>query len=1052
MTISLKRLLAVTSLLVMCVASSIQAQDSDPDPEGAPTDNPTARLEFERSRRADPATGQIPSGMRSKELRFAASLQQSVLYAAKGASSRPPALSVNWQERGPGNQGGRTRGLAIDVSDESVLFAGSPSGGLWRSADTGRSWTRVTPIDQIQSVTTIAQDTRVGSQQVWYYGTGETRANSANLPGDGIFKSTDRGLSWSRLASTVKNTPQSRDQMFDYVHRIVVDASNPNEDEVYAACYGGIARSTDGGKSWEEVLGGFSNRATYTDVAITSTGVLYATLSKDGRNEEGIYRSVNGVDWVNITPADFPQNYARIVLAIAPSNEDIVYFFGRTNGTPQNGHSLWVYDHNDGNGALWENRSDGMLFNTETYNNYCQAIAVKPDNEDVVYLGQVRIQRTTDGFRDSNNIRNQNAGGQHADQHAYAFFPSDPDKMIAGHDGGVSICYDNSAELMRWEFRNRGYGTSQFYSIAVDPTTPGNPVVIGGTQDNGSWRLNGEEGLEDGRRVFGADGGYAAIADGGVDHYTSYQNGVIFRSQYNESGVRTRWARVDPVGGDSYMFIHPYTLDRADTKIMYLPEGRTLWKNSDLTEIALDNRNQKKTLNWEKLRDPILPTGQGNISAVATSLRNPAHVLYFGTTSGFVYRLNNPGEEGSELTEITSEEMPTGRVNCIVVDPDDGNRLMLTFSNYNVQSIFLSEDGGASWEPVSGNLEEQENGRGNGPSVSWLAMYPIDNARIYLAGTTTGLYSTTLLDGMNTVWQQEGASTLGNVVVDMIAVRDSDGYVAVGTHGRGIFTGNLSNALTRATLTLSDGSVGFPDTEVGSTSLDTFAVLNRGDSEREITGSVRLEEGPFELVFGGGTFRTDAGQEHQVIVRFVPDAVGLLSGRVSVQHDATSPAGEQTVWLVGKGLPNPLSVHTDSEGSLSLRVVPAVITEAGVVELSALDGGMYRADVVDATGRELSEVHHGYLEPGEHTLPISVDALPSGRYQLSSYKGWSTLPDCSVSDSKVEEILNSYFFVARNVAALFTPDSFFVRRPDPFGRRRTMNPASVSISSMSEIE
>ena len=981
MTISEKTTLAIIPLLLLLLTAPLLAQESAPSQEGAPADNPAARMEFERSRRADPSTGQIPAGMRSKELQFAATLKERSLFAAKG-HAQPSVLSVDWQERGPGNQGGRTRGLAIDVSDESVLFAGSVSGGLWRSADTGRSWTRVTPIDQIQSVTTIAQDTRPGSRNIWYYGTGETRANSANLPGDGIFKSTDGGLSWNRLASTVKNTPQSRDQMFDYVHRIVVDASNPNEDELYAACYGGIARSTDGGESWVPVLGDFSNRATYTDVAITTQGVLYATLSKDGRNEEGIYRSVNGVDWVDITPSNFPSNYARIVLAIAPSNEDIVYFFGRTNGTPQNGHSLWAYNHNGGNGALWENRSDGMLFNTETYNNYCQAIAVKPDDEDVVYLGQVRIQRTTDGFRDSNNIRNQNAGGQHADQHVYAFFPSDPDKMIAGHDGGVSICYDNSAALMRWEFRNRGYGTSQFYSIAIDPTTPGNPVVIGGTQDNGSWRLNGEEGIEDGRRVFGADGGYAAIADGGVDHYTSYQNGVIFRSHYNDDGVRTDWTRIDPVGGDSYMFIHPYTLDRSDTRIMYLPEGRSLWKNSDLTEIELDKKNQKKSLNWQKLQDPILPSGEGSISAVTTSLRNPSNVLYFGTTSGFVYRLDNPGGVGSELVEITAEEMPAGRVNCIVVDPDDGNRVMLAFSNYNVQSIYLSEDGGASWEPVGGNLEEEEDGRGNGPSVSWLAIYPADDARIYLAGTTTGLYSTTRLNGMNTLWQQEGAGTIGNVVVDMIAVRDADGYVAVGTHGRGIFTGNLSNALVRATLTLSDGSIGFPDTEVGSSSLDTFAVINRVDSEREISGTILLEEGPFEIVSGDGEFTVPVGGEQMVVVRFVPDTTGLLSGRISVSHDASSPGGDQTVWLVGKGLPNPLSVRSHSKVVASLRVVPALMTTSGVVEFLLKAPGAVRADVVDAAGRSVALLFEGLMEEGEQVIPIATDGLPSGRYQI----------------------------------------------------------------------
>ena len=302
---------AIALSLFFLLSLAIVAQDN-PDNDEAHInrkDNPTGRAEYERMKRADPATGRIPAGIRARELKFAASIpSRSAVISGNSDGKEGDALaasSIIWNERGPVNQGGRTRALAIDLDNEGVFLAGGVSGGMWRSVDTGQTWVRVTDIDQIHSVTCLTQDPRPGSRNVWYYGTGEFRANSANLSGDGIFKSQDGGKTWKPLASTVQNTPQSRDQMFDNVYRIVLDPSNLNQDELYAACYGGIVRSVDGGESWEVVLGSFDNRASYTDIDITSDGTLYATISSNGRQVEGVWRSEDGLNWTDITPQNF---------------------------------------------------------------------------------------------------------------------------------------------------------------------------------------------------------------------------------------------------------------------------------------------------------------------------------------------------------------------------------------------------------------------------------------------------------------------------------------------------------------------------------------------------------------------------------------------------------------------------------------------------------------------------------------------------------------------------------------------------------------------------
>ena len=208
-------------------------------------DNPAERVVWEQMRLADPSTGKIPKNIRQKEMVFAKTLPKSTTMS-KG----------NWVHRGPYNVGGRTRALAMDVLDENILFAGGASGGMFRSTDGGLSWSMTTDPNQLHNVTCVSQDRREGKENIWYFGSGELTGSSASgggayYGGNGIYKSIDGGLSWDSLAVTATNT-NDFDSNFDFIWNIATDPSNDSMDIVYAATYGCIYRSVDGGMSWSK--------------------------------------------------------------------------------------------------------------------------------------------------------------------------------------------------------------------------------------------------------------------------------------------------------------------------------------------------------------------------------------------------------------------------------------------------------------------------------------------------------------------------------------------------------------------------------------------------------------------------------------------------------------------------------------------------------------------------------------------------------------------------------------------------------------------------------
>lgn len=787
----------ILALLVLLVAHHFAGPTSPVPPQHATfesearegtAENPQARLEHEWQLLHDPAIKQIPAGIAQKELDFVQRL-------AHQENVQPLTAEDDWVARGPNNIGGRTHALGIDVTNENHILAGGASGGMFKSTDGGQTWRKTTLPNQLHSVTALAQNTAPGKEHIWYYSTGFTvlqlgPENNGWIRGDGIYKSVDGGESWTQLPATVSNTVD-QDDAFDYIWSLATFG----EDGIFAGTSSGLYRSTDGGTTWTPVLN-FDvtgppgvNSDHRTEIIVAGDGSFYATVAGD-HAANGIYHSVDGESWQNISPTGWPSSTIRTVMGTAPDASNAVYFFTSVEYLQQ-----LLYKYVPGVG--WTDLTSGLPFNAQmaTYGGVMLLIEVKPDDENTLFLGAINMFRSRDGGATFEEIRGETGEYFYVDQTALAFYPSEPERMIVGNDGGLYRTNNNIAaannSVIDWEPLNNGYRTTQFYSVAIDHGTPGSEILIGGTQDHGVIHTDEADPESPWQRLVGGDGGYTAIVDGGDRFYSAQASTMGIFRHTRVNGVLQRTA-ITPTGVPLGLWLTTILLDPHDQKVMYVPSQRTLWRNTDLTAIPENSAASSTNINWE----PLDHITEHYFYALGMSEAAPRR-LYYAAAEGSsraakVFYLDNPHEGDPVPVNITGENFPyfpySPYIRCIDVDPRDVNRVLVVFPNYGVHSIYATEDGGQSWAPVSGNLEENPDGTGSGPSVRWVSTLYVDDQPVYLAGTSVGLFSSVELDGMNTIWSPEARDTIGNVPIDMIDVRQSDGYVAVATYGNGTYT------------------------------------------------------------------------------------------------------------------------------------------------------------------------------------------------------------------------------------------------------------------------
>mgnify|MGYP000654556131 CR=1 FL=1 len=814
--------------------------------------NKAARTAWLKERIVDPATGEVPHGIRNKELAFAKTIPSAI----NSASRNEGRDSLDFVRRGPDNVGGRTRALAIDKTNAARLFAGGVSGGLWKSEDFAGTWKRVTSTSQALSVTCIAQDVRAGKESTWYIGTGEGRgsinvgSDGVQMYGEGMFKSTDKGQTWVQLSETVLEKV-AEPNYWGVIWNVAVDASNLSQDEVYVAANGAIMKSIDGGNTWTQTLGSTnSSNVHYTDVKVTSTGIVYAAIGKSfGQLAPGIYRSTDGDNWVNITGQTWPSNYERIVFDFSQSRENEIYFLARTPGSgaasdPGSAateyNSLFKYNYRSGDGSglggTWNNLSSNIPSDNNAYytfdsqGNYNMMIKVDPFNADYVYIGGTNLFRSSNGFLNSNNtvqiggynpanplpsVREYRYPNHHPDQHNLVFQLNNPSEAFSASDGGISKTQNLRAAKVDWTFANKGYYTSQFYTVAIDHVTK-NDVVVGGLQDNGTQFTNSSNVSKGWTDPMLSDGSYCYVEDNtssaGVGYYyMSSQFGRTIKASINGSGENIASARLEQQVTDqtnrsvNYDFINPFVVDYSNNNIMYMQYKDAangpakIRKFSNLNGVVLNNSNSPR-FDWSTIPFAF----PGRISAMVCSRKNPEHRLYIGTTLGKMYRVEKANEASPVTTELAAiSGVIVGRyVSDFAIHPDDADKIMVTFSNYNAYSIFYSEDGGDSWQPIAGNLEDElpdgfpatALGVGNGPSVRCAAIISTADGDGYFVGTSTGLYGTDSLAGLDTKWTHQSPDLIGNAIVEKMDSRDSDNYLAIATYGSGVFGAEVTSS------------------------------------------------------------------------------------------------------------------------------------------------------------------------------------------------------------------------------------------------------------------
>jgi photosystem II stability/assembly factor-like uncharacterized protein len=343
-------------------------------------DDPLEFLAFHRGIRTadDEQSPSYKNGFKIKEL------SKSKAIARTRSSARAQSNGVlDWRERGPANVPGRTRGIIVDPDDlnRNTWYAGSASGGVWKTTNGGLLWTNITP--DLSNLATTVLAMAESNHNIIYLGTGEGFGNVDNVSGSGIFKSTDRGVTWNLLTNTLN---------FDDINRIIVDPAN--ENIVVAATNNGIYRSTDGGANWSKTY----NSDGVQDIKSTPGNFQIQYAAKNGT---GVLKSIDGgVTWNTSNVGMSPTG--RVELAVSPVNTNRI--FASAQGT-KSGTNSDLYMSNDA-GQTWSlidaNINGTVVNHLGNQGWYDNTIACDPYNADIIYIGGIGLFRVTLGTGSSN--------------------------------------------------------------------------------------------------------------------------------------------------------------------------------------------------------------------------------------------------------------------------------------------------------------------------------------------------------------------------------------------------------------------------------------------------------------------------------------------------------------------------------------------------------------------------------------------------------------------------------------------------------------------------
>ena len=733
----------------------------------------------------DPALGYVPA-----ERRFEAYKQTLAATDAKVSET------IEWNNI-PSDMGGRSRCVMWDPNDPAgkKLWAGSVTGGLWFNNDVASvfsDWQPVNDFWQSLSVGCIAYDPL--NTLTMYCGTGEAETavtiyRESSGRGVGIMKSTDGGLTWQQLPSTTG---------FAYTTDILVSNENGNS-VVYAGVSSGLYmgqqqlsqptdglyRSADGGNTWEQVLPSIpSGGVPYAvaDIEQGTDGKMYVGTMQNADLEGGgvILTSETGTSgsWeVYDYYAEFikSQPYynipGRVVLAVAPSDANIVYAQFSVGYIPDFVRYMgrYIIRSND-RGLTWNPvnipNADWSTLSWHAFN-----LNVVPDDPNAVFTGGLDLYKSMNGGTSWEHITDWSlmyyGGGPnyvHADQHATAFNPAAPDKAVFSSDGGIFHTHNAANQYPTFEQKSEGFNTLQFYTCAMHPQA-GKAEYLGGLQDNGTLYYKGSPLNIDAM----IDGG-----DGACCFWDQNESQIFITSVYYNA--YSAYLNGNPVGGiyeNTGTFISPAAYDYKLNTIYSNAVGFFGERANQILRVSgIPNAMYTEYIDLGTNSD--VP-----FSSITFSENSPSgtSTLLIGTQTGRLFRVQN-AQASPLVTEITGSNFPAANLACTSIGKSD-DTLLVVFSNFGIESIFQSYDGGTTWDSKEGNLPDMP--------IRWAVYHP-QNTKQALIATETGIWQTYNLHETNTHWEPAN-NGLANVRTDMLQIRKADNMVLAATHGRGLFTG-----------------------------------------------------------------------------------------------------------------------------------------------------------------------------------------------------------------------------------------------------------------------
>ena len=690
---------------------------------------------------------------------------------------------------GPAFTSGRIADIAIHPNDENVWYVAVGSGGVWKTVNAGTTWKPIFDGQASYSIGCVTIDP--GNPHIIWVGTGENVGGRHVAYGDGVYRSGDGGKSWKNMGLAKS----------EHISKILVHPDNSNV--VWVAAQGplwnkgderGLYKTTDGGKSWNKVLGN-DEWTGVTDLVMDprNPDVLYAATwdrhrtvaaYMGGGPGSGIHRSLDGGEtWEKLSSGLPKSNLGKIGLAISPQKPDIIYAaieLDRTKGG--------VYRSTD-RGSSWEKRSDAVSGATGPH--YYQELYASPHQFDKLFLVDNRTQVSEDGGKTFTRLSERQ---KHSDNHSINFKASDPDYLLIGTDGGIYESFDNAKT---WRFF-ANLPITQYYKVAVDDSEPFYHIY-GGTQDNGSHggpsRTDNYHGIRnaDWYKTLGADGHQSATEPGNpnimyaegqqgwvhrIDRITGEQVYIQPQPEAGEGPERFNW--------DMPILVSPHSPSR-----LYVASHR-VWRSEDRgdswTAISGDlTRNEErlalpimgKVQSWDNPWDMNAMSTYNTITSLAESPKQ-AGLVYAGTDDGILQVTENGGESWKKIEVGSMPDVPsTAFINDVKADLYDANTVYVALDNHKYGDftpyLMKSTNKGKTWKSISGNIPDR--------TLVWRMVQDHIQPNLLFAATEFGIYFT-INGGEKWIKLKGGVPTIS---FRDLAIQKRENDLVGASFGRGFF-------------------------------------------------------------------------------------------------------------------------------------------------------------------------------------------------------------------------------------------------------------------------